>query len=157
MQKQIELTNKTVLVVGLPEESDRFKMFPDIGSQPYLSYFIGVETYRDYVDTGFELVGIHPELTEQECKRVVERLFFAEAKPHPYYVNYTDEAYYCDTAKEAFDTLMQKLECYTVNPYDEPIEEEYDIEHLFYHHRQQWQEAEQSTFKKFAVLIKNKS
>lgn len=150
MQKQIELTDKTVLVVGLPQ---------------------GTTNYFKYSDNRLEwqLVGIHPELTEEECKRVVERLFFAEAKPHPYYVNYTDEAYYCDTPKEAFDTLMQKLECYTVNPYgnfecqnqwceDGYIDQGYGDKwrcDFCQENEDKLDEAEQSTFKKFAILIKN--
>ena len=70
MQKEIQLTDKTLLVVGLHKEANRFKMFPDIGSQPYLSYFIGVETHREYVGVGYELLGIHPELTEEQLATI---------------------------------------------------------------------------------------
>lgn len=160
MQKQIELTDKTVLVVGLPSDvyDVRFKTMPDesrefCGSIKDNLGNLGT-CYINEIPKGFELVGIHPELTEEECKMIVERLFFAEAKPHPYYVNYTDETYYCDTAKEAFDTLMQKLECYTVNPYGDYFA---DLAYGGDTHLptfEQWQEAEQSTFPKWAVLIR---
>ena len=130
MQKEIQLTDKTLLVVGLPEEANRFKMFPDIGSQPYLSYFIGVETHREYVGVGFELLGIYPELTEEQLATIGLDL-------------------------ESFQSLMERERLFLTNPY-------IDVKcHCFGLSNKckvckDFQEAEQTTFPKYAILIKSK-
>ena len=157
MQKEIQLTDKTLLVVGLPKEANRFKMFPDIGSQPYLSYFKGVDTHREYVDVGFELIGVYPELTEEQLKPIMPTFGsgYQNLNPHP--VN-------CDllvfkTALESFQSLMEREKLFTENPYDyqlQSTEENYlrykcdktelqTVEDMF-------NEAQQRTFDKFAVL-----
>lgn len=107
MQKEIQLTDKTLLVLGLPKEANRFKMFPDIGSKPYLSYFIGVETHREYVGIGYELLGIYTELTEDMAHILVEQTFDGNLKK---YFNYK-KGYYSHslfTAKESFQSLMER-------------------------------------------------
>lgn len=177
MQKEIQLTDKTLLVVGLPKEANRFKMFPDIGSQPYLSYFIGVETHREYVGVGYEFLGIYPELTEEMVKMVVEANEIGEYKSYkehftnPYFFGYK-------TALESFQSLMEREKCYTVNPYGDekpelepeccgclkqysfdeppqccgiPVPTNESIDLL-----KQWQEAQQTIFDKYAILIKSK-
>ena len=134
MQKQIELTDKTVLVMGLPSKIYLKSIGIFIDDEKLikckLSHMLGVDLlclYDGHVKSekvsfrgkhghifnielpngDWKLVGIHPELTEEECS-----LFMPKAMGQ-HYINHNSKQIYdrwCKTAKEAFDTLMQKLE-----------------------------------------------
>jgi len=118
MQKQIELTDKTVLVVGLPRNAYQVRIEETIflPQRTYIHYYTpecGANGHDIEIDADFELVGIHPELTEEECKRVVDSSEYYDPVSQPYYVpcykDYINDIWKW-TAKEAFDTLMQRLE-----------------------------------------------
>ena len=80
MSLQIEhKTEKgTVLFYLPPNGADRFKMFTDI-ARPYLSYFIGVETYRHYVPDGAILIGLTSEITEEQLSCVFDEVVAIES------------------------------------------------------------------------------
>lgn len=166
MQHKINLNGKTVLFVGLAKEANRFKMFPDIGSQPYLSYFIGVDTYREYVDVGFELIGVYPELTEDMAKMVVEG-GFCSTNGINLYQDYSKDDGTHSTALESFQSLMEREQLFTSNPYDdfECPNQWCENGYIDVGYGDKWRcndcqenedksdEAQQRTFDKWAVLI----
>ena len=159
MQKEIQLTDKTLLMVGFNTTNPIFIQSGLTSEDPIafkLEYNLASTETIVIPDGDWQLLGIYPELTEEMAKMVVERLFFAEAKPYPYYVNYTDETYYCGTALESFQSLMEREKCYTVNPYGDYFA---DLAYGGDTHTptfEQWQEAEQRTFSKYVILIKSK-
>lgn len=56
--------NDSLIAIQVPKNAERFKIFNDIG-RPYVSYFIGVDTFRLYIDYQSEIIGLvqTPELT----------------------------------------------------------------------------------------------
>ena len=172
MQKEIELTDKTVLVVGLPEGTKEFKLvnFPRAGLYLKQTDSKNLNGFDYKLPKGdWQLVGIHPELTEEECAMVVEG-GFCSTNGMNLYECYLKEDEINTTAKEAFDTLMQKLECYTVNPYGnfECQNQWCENGYINQGYGDKWRcdfcqdnedkldEAEQATFPKWAVLIRKK-
>ena len=111
----------------------------------------------------YELLGIHPELTEEQAKMVVEIHSITRLQSFGY-KNYLKSTNYihdfsCKTAKESFQSLMEREKCYTVNPYGKmPEYETQNILEYFEYRKKlyKWQEAQQTTFDKYAILIKSK-
>lgn len=88
--------------------------------------------WGEYVS--YELLGIYPELTEEQIATIGLDL-------------------------ESFQSLMEREKCYTVNPYGKmPEYETQNILEYFKYRKElyKWQEAQQTTFDKYAILIKSK-
>lgn len=161
MQKEIQLTDKTLLVVSVPNEASDLTLLPKVGMAD-LYFRTDDKDHEDgYISVGipqgYELLGIYPELTEEQASQVVEQYREMEYQDYgnPYEIIYYDE----DTALESFQSLMEREKCYTVNPYGkEPNQYEYlmEAQHLYPKDLKQWQEAQQTTFDKYAILINSK-
>ena len=158
MQKEIQLTDKTLLVVGLPETTKHVGM---MGNNLRVE-FVRKDGYTwDYnwgKYVGWQLLGIYPELTEEQAKAVVD-YGFCSTNGCELFECYTDEESVCSTALESFKSLMEREQCYTVNPYGKmPEYETQNILEYFEYRKKlyKWQEAQQTTFDKYAILIKSK-
>lgn len=110
-------------------------------------------------------LGIDTELTEEQCREVMplaenssrfQRYMSNESFNS--HIGYIDEG--CDTAKEAFASLMQSNGCYSVNPYgEEPNHLDYKFEkfkgelhfkserdkNMYCDKWEQWKQAEENT------------
>ena len=145
MQKEIQLTDKTLLVVSVTKEASDLTL-PKVGMAD-LYFRTDDKEYEDgYISVGipqgdWQLLGIYPELTEEQSKSVVES-YYGGTKFH----NYIGDMM-LDTAKESFQSLMEREKCYTVNPL------KFDPTGIT---TGEWQEAQQRTFSKYAILIKSK-
>jgi len=66
-----------------------------------------------------KILGKSTELTEEQCAEIVE-MFSMEKRINgkKTYVSYNSMGLHL-TAKESFESLMQSLQCYSVNPYGE--------------------------------------
>lgn len=110
--KTIQLKTLTLLLVELPDQARDIKVFHDIG-RPYISYFVGVETFRHYTDEDVELIGKVSELPEKWFEQHVETSEFYEPQdPHTPIFIYKG---YCDnvwkhTARESFYSLLEAKE-----------------------------------------------
>lgn len=122
MQKEIQLTDKTLLVVGLPETTKHVGMMCDNLRVEFVRKDGSTWDYNwgKYVD--WKLLGIYPELTEVQCATIGLDL-------------------------ESIQFLMEREKCYTVNPL------KFDPTGIT---TGEWQEAQQRTFSKYAILIKSK-
>lgn len=109
MQKEIQLTDKTLLFVGLPKEASEIEF-----SDGCLKYY-----WQKYLDTGetntwqtlgqfdWQLIGVYPELTEEMAKMVVD-YGFCSTNGCELFECYTDEESVCSTALESFKSLMER-------------------------------------------------
>ena len=143
MQKEIQLTDKTLLLVGLKPNCTKVRHFETINELEivYGDVIFGKEYKYIKLVGNYELLGIYPELTEEQSKSVVES-YYGGTKFH----NYIGDMM-LDTAKESFQSLMEREKCYTVNPL------KFDPTGIT---TGEWQEAQQTTFDKYAILIKEK-
>ena len=143
MQKEIQLTDKTLLVVGLKKAT--YIAFID---KDELIVRMGYEFHQEQeeikIPTDYKLLGIYPELTEEQLATIGLDL-------------------------ESFQSLMEREKCYTVNPYGgkRPNLNDYDISNASQDYMDglqmeiglnqlYWEEAQQTTFDKYAILIKSK-
>lgn len=112
MQKEIQLTDKTLLVVSVPEGARSFKVcsFANDGSKElfYNSTFMGFPNVRGFTNLGkfdWQLLGIYPELTEEQAKMVVDLPQYE----HYFNYSYKNAAFkWLRTAKESFQSLMER-------------------------------------------------
>lgn len=171
MQKEIQLTDKTLLVVGLPKDASEIEF-----SDGCLKYY-----WQKYLDTGetntwqtlgqfdWQLIGVYPELTEEMAKMVVESLLSFDSVIYADYTKNDYQPYYSlKTSIESFQSLIERERLYLVNPYDDGRGN--DLSDFNYFERKKgifkgelltvqewvdkWQEAQQRTFDKWAILIK---
>jgi hypothetical protein len=57
---------KKFVFVQLYEGANRFKVFND--KEPYLSFFIGVDTYRKSLPKGkYKIIGLAKDFTDERC------------------------------------------------------------------------------------------
>ena len=107
MQKEIQLTDKTLLVVGLPETTKRVGMMGDNLRVEFVRKDGSTWDYNWGKYVGWQLLGIYPELTEEMAKIVVEANEIGEYKSYkehftnPYFFGYK-------TALESFQSLMER-------------------------------------------------
>lgn len=58
--------SKQFVFVQLYEGANRFKVFND--KEPYLSFFIGIDTYRKSLPEGkYQIIGLAKKLTDKQC------------------------------------------------------------------------------------------
>jgi len=94
MQIEHKTEKGTVLFFLPPNEADRFKFFND--EEPYLSYFIGHETFRKRFQKGTVLIGLTSEVIEEQAKMIGL------------------------ASVSNFRKEIEKLQVYEVNPLDKP-------------------------------------
>lgn len=132
--KQIQLKTLPFLLVELPEDAHSIKMFNHIGRLD-ISYFVGVETHRHYIEDHVELVGKLSDLPDAWFENGV---IFESFAP-----------------RESFYSYLQAREQVYLNgnPYgDEPVYAiaKYGVStespDRFRKDHDRWQEAESSTF-----------
>lgn len=145
MQIEHKTEKGTILFFLPPNGAYRFKMFPNYGFQPYLSYFVGSETHREYLDdVGFQLIGLTSNITEEQAKMMID-----ECKEQDFngiaYNDYQSTSIH-DTALDSLKSLMQHLQVYEVNKTG--TEEEMKAE---------WQEAQSRTGKWIVLFKSNES
>lgn len=108
MQKEIQLTDKTLLVVGLPEGifGSCEVVFNHFGC--WLQYLTNKPVLRP-IPRGYKLLGIYPELTEEQAKMVIPSKFYNTIHGKvSVYVDFIHELNYCKTALESFQYLMER-------------------------------------------------
>ena len=110
MQKEIQLTDKTLLVVGFNTTNPIFIQSGLTSEDPIafkLEYNLA-STETIVIPKGdWQLVGIYPELTEEQAKMVVD-YGFCSTNGCELFECYTDEESVCSTAKESFQSLMER-------------------------------------------------
>lgn len=155
MQKEIRLTDKTLLVVGLPKEAKEIFIHSDmlcLGDLPK-----NIESHYVRLPKGdWQLLGIYPELTEEQTNVIMENEKIGSGVFFLGYINFLDGLAYFDRALESFQSLMEREKCYTVNPFGDYFA---DLAYGGDTHTptfEQWKEAESRTFSKYAILIKSK-
>lgn len=114
MQVEHKTEKGTVIFYLPPLKADRFDFFND--ENPYLSYFIGHETFRQYFPEGFILIGLTSEVTEDQAKMMVTQSLHTGLFMHH---NGLDNVYCYKSAVDSFKSIMQHLQVYEVNPCDE--------------------------------------
>lgn len=103
--KQYELETGTIGFIPISSTANRFKIFND--EKPYLSYFEGVETKRDYISDGnWQPLGLSTELKEEDLKEVMPKVMGQHYLRFPI-SNKSDR--WCKTPLEAFKSLYQNL------------------------------------------------
>lgn len=92
--------NKVIGVVEVEPLANRFKLFDD--EQPYLSYFVGTDTRRLYLnERGWQFLSTSKDMTEEMAKIIMPRLLVQ--KVHLYRdFSQSYEAY-------SFPTALQSL------------------------------------------------
>ena len=112
MQKEIQLTDKTLLVVGLPETTKRVGMMYDNLRVEFVRKDGSTWDYNWGEYVGWHLLGIYPGLTEEQAISIVES---GDKEPSSdRYVNgyrnylYEETDFWCDTALESFQSLMER-------------------------------------------------
>lgn len=121
MKEQLELTtNKGEwLVVDMPKSSHGIKVFNDI-DRPYISYFIGHDTYREYFIGKLHEISFISEITEEQAAEVVECSIHTNLFAH--YVNEIPVNTYCyKSSIESLHSLIKSKGYHLFeNPYKEP-------------------------------------
>ena len=106
MQKEIQLTDKTLLVVGLERNCTKVRHFETINELEivYGDVIFGKEYKYIKLVGNYELLGIYPELTEEQARQVVK------PRLNAIYFDYTRNRYnvILKTAKEGFQSLMER-------------------------------------------------
>lgn len=106
--KTLQLKTLPLLLVELPEGAHGIKMFNDIG-RPYISYFVGVDTFRHYTDQDVDLIGKLSELPDEWLEKYVEpEKTFEHTKHYWDYMaqEYAPMCYY----REFFYSLLESKE-----------------------------------------------
>lgn len=141
MQKEIQLTDKTLLVVGFNTTNPIFIQSGITSEDPIafkLEYNLA-STETIVIPKGdWQLLGIYPELTEEQAITI---------NATPAIMPKFGYRYEYVSALESFQSLMEREKCYTVNPL------KFDPTGIT---TGEWQEAQQTTFDKYAILIKSK-
>lgn len=108
MQKEIQLTDKTLLVVGLKRNCTRVRHFETINDLEivYGDVIFGKEYKYIKLVGDWQLLGIYPGLTEEQAKMVVESL--PNNKRYCDYFTFSFPKKYFNTAKESFKSLMER-------------------------------------------------
>ena len=105
MQKEIQLTDKTLLVVGLPKEASNLVVDGNGSSTVRLSFYDSGWDWIKLPKGEWQLLGIHPELTEEMAKMVVDLPQYE----HYFNYSYKNAAFkWLRTAKESFQSLMER-------------------------------------------------
>jgi hypothetical protein len=113
--KQISTGKAELLIVKVPEGAANFAYLP---VNEMLQYDIPVN-YVSLIKLpqgNWQIVGISDQLTEEQCAELMqsESMVIDNSGNTTLYLSPVD---YHATAKEAFASLMQSNECYTLNPY----------------------------------------
>ena len=119
MQKKLTLPSGDYLVVSVEKEAYNFKIFND--TQPYVSYFVDVKTFRLYLENNekYEIIGLASQITEEQAKEIVSESCIPVANEG--YVNYLlGSEYYFFTALESFHSWLKANELFLENPIPEP-------------------------------------
>ena len=107
MQKEIQLTDKTLLVVGLPKDATNLVVDGNGRSTVRLSFYKNGWGWDciSIPKSDWKLVGIYPELTEEQAKMVVDLPQYE----HYFNYNYQYPAHkWLQTAKESSQSLMER-------------------------------------------------
>ena len=150
MQKEIQLTDKTLLVVGLPKEASNIVVDGNGSSTVRLSFYDSGWDWIKLNKGNWQLLGIYPELTEEQAITI---------NATPAIMPKFGYRYEYVSALESFQSLMERERCYTVNPYGKmPEYETQNILEYFEYRKKlyKWQEAQKTTFDKYAILIRSK-
>lgn len=155
------IKDNEILLIGLPEDAKNPKV-PLYGHFQYRS--AGGTITRIIPEGDYDLIGIWPDLSEEQAQRLVESRVINGKR---LYLNYTTTGFdnwFFATALESLATRMQKAGALTVNPYgDEPIKKlasgQYGLSRAaqktwLIDKRNRWQEAESRVFKKWGILKK---
>lgn len=162
--KTLQLKTLPLLLVELPDSARDIKVFHDIG-RPYISYFVGVETFRHYTDEDVELIGKLSELPEEWFEKYVDHYAVKDTSEGEVwafrdYVTGKDtydyqDMYPYDEAWESFYSLLEAKEQVYLNwnPYGEKpvyVITKYGVStespERFRKDHDRWQEAEFRTF-----------
>lgn len=147
--KTLQLKTLPLLLVELPDNARDIKVFHDIG-RPYISYFVGVDTFRHYTDEDIDLIGKLSEIPDEWFENLVdyyvyEDTAYGERRAFRDYVNgienddYWDKYVY-ETAQEAFYSLLEAKEQVYLN--GNPYYNGFGI----VDDESKWQEARSRTF-----------
>lgn len=167
MQHKINLNGKTVLFVGLSKEAVDYFLTKGMYSCSlcWSKYPGNLEIDFSDEDHGqidlpnynWQLIGVYPELTEEMAKLFAPSI---GCKGGESYFNYLLKEYGLETALESFQSLMERENLWTENPYDYKLN---STEENYLRHKcdktelkiveDLHNEAQQRTFDKFAVLI----
>lgn len=117
---KIKLTMKTFtnkkgisyVFFDVPEDARDFKIFND--EQPYLSYFKGVETPRQYLPQGnYELIGLAKDVSESQAAEIVDGFIKYDGQSKPISGIHMFQGYSDGrdrfTGKQSLSSLIQSL------------------------------------------------
>ena len=110
MQKEIQLTDKTLLVVGIPDKSKDCYLATIHGDDAIVWQCDDYMISFDIIPQGYELLGIYPELTEEQASRVIEKHKVAKDNYRDFTKTYFNSEWLwtCKTALESFQSLMER-------------------------------------------------
>lgn len=106
--KTIQLKTLPLLLVELPDSAIDIKVFHDIG-RPYISYFVGVETFRRYTDEDIDLIGKLSELPEEWFEKIVSMGSYLNTWWN-YLTNDNHKSNQLNTPRESFYSLLEAKE-----------------------------------------------
>lgn len=157
---KIQETNTELCIVGLPKHT--YTCFLS-GSDFIIRRAYEFHQEQDDIklpNEGFELLSLYSELTEEKLEGLMpSELSVLETEVYRNYKEDTYRKYYSlSSALESFNSLMTKLECYTVNPYGgKPNERDmldFELVSCFEEAIYIWTEAQQRTHEDYAILIR---
>lgn len=159
---KIEETNTELCIVGLPDNTKAWKNY---------TYHVNTLWYKSEgmrnpkcIDLPkgeeWQWLSLYSELTEERLEGIMpSELSVLETEVYRNYKEDTYRKYYSlSSALESFNSLMTKLECYTVNPYGgKPNERDmldFELVSCFEEAIYLWTEAQQRTHSDYAILIR---
>lgn len=114
----MQIQDKELLLIGLREEAERIVLSPLDMGKLWLEWYIGNRYQNTPVTDGYELIGIWPDITEQQAQKAVDIINdLKDVVPGECYENYVEPDRYTNTALESLATRMQKAGALTENPY----------------------------------------
>jgi len=122
MIKEIKTEKFSGLAMLVPDDATKFSLKKTKKGKPdQLHYFIpytcdAVSNQRLVIlpSEDYLFVGKATELTEEQCAEITPNSFYGR------FIDYNMLEVNCGTAKESFASLMQSLQCYSVNPLSDP-------------------------------------
>ena len=164
--KHFSILQGRCYVVELPDKANNPAIFNDIG-RPYLSCFIGVETFRIYLPDGeWQIIGLLAEVTEEQVATLQDShtIFPTQyvkdmIEAYPNHLKYNQ---FFKTALESLESAMLAEGWLFQNPFgeNEPVVDDPDP-HSQYHGAQQddvsrWQSAQSRVLSRKLCLILKK-
>lgn len=155
---KIEETGYELLIIGFKEHVKSIEL--SMSSNMLFYSRVGLPSKAVELPHVYDSLGLLSGITEEKLEGIMpKKVEYFRAIKLWQFKDYNDKhisynTYVYDTALESFQSLLQKLEVYTVNPYGQNPENGENDEDKFWQHASKWQQAQQRVIKDAAVLFR---